>query len=82
MNIEILTSFLMTCTLINFALLMIMFLAVVFARDFIFSIHGRWFKMPREKFDFALYLFLGLYKILVIVFCFVPWIVLEIIASC
>ncbi|WP_207688842.1 DUF6868 family protein [Desulfonema limicola] len=79
MNIEIITKFFMWCTIINVGLLVFLFLIVIFASDFIYRMHSRWFPMPREKFNVVLYSFIGAYKILVYVFNLVPWIALAII---
>lgn len=79
MAIEMLTRFFMWCTIINAGLLIGAFLTVAFAGDFMYRVHGKWFPMPRETFNVVLYVFIGVYKILVYVFNLVPWIVLEII---
>lgn len=82
MDIDLLTQFFMWCTIINGALLLLSFMCVVFgaASDAIYRLHTKWFPMSRETFNAALYLGIGIYKILVFVFNLVPWIVLTIIA--
>ncbi|MFO7820563.1 MAG: hypothetical protein R6V56_00665 [Lentisphaeria bacterium] len=81
MNIEILTQFFMWCTIINVALLVLSVLVVVlgFGSDFVYRIHSKWFPMPRDTFNTVLYLLIGVYKIFVVVFNFVPWVALSII---
>lgn len=79
MDIETLTSFFMWCTLINVGLLVFSFLIMAFAGDFVYSLHGKWFAMPRETFNVVGYSMIGVYKILVYVFNIVPWIALLII---
>jgi len=79
MEIEILTKLFMWCTILNVGLLVVSFLIVLFASDFMYRIHIKWFPMPREKFNMVIYSFIGVYKILVYVFNLVPWIALEII---
>ena len=76
MNIDTLTTFFMWCTAINVGLLVLSFMMVVFASDFMYKVHSKWFPMPRETFNVVLYSMIGVYKILVYVFNLVPWIVL------
>lgn len=64
----------MWCTIINLLLLVISFLICAFAGDWIYRKHRKWFPISREAFNVAIYSFLGLYKILVLVFNLVPWI--------
>lgn len=79
MNMKLLSEFLLGCTLVNIFLLLIMFSVMVWGRAYIHRLHGRWFKLSPESFDSALYLILGIYKILVLVFNLVPWLVLQVI---
>ena len=79
MNIQILTSFFMWCTIINGSLLILSTIMIIPAEDLIYRIHSKWFSFPRETFNVAIYSFLGLYKIAILVFNLVPWIALLII---
>lgn len=81
MNIEMLTQFLMWCTLLNVTLLALslMIVAFGFGSDFVYRMHSKWFPVPRDTFNAVLYLLVGIYKILVLVFNFVPWVALTII---
>ena len=79
MDIQMLTSFFMWCTILNMGLLVSSFLILAFAGDFVYMIHGKWFPMPRETFNVVLYSFIGMYKIIVLVFNAIPWAVLTII---
>jgi hypothetical protein len=60
-------------------LLIFSFLFLAIAGDFVYRIHSKWFPMPRETFNVALYSFLGMYKILIFVFNLMPWAALAII---
>ncbi len=77
MNIQMLADFFMGCTLLNAGLLVLSFLVLAFAGDFVYALHSRWFPMPRPAFNALLYGLLGLYKIFIFVFNLVPWIVLS-----
>jgi hypothetical protein len=79
MDVQMLTRFFMWCTILNMGLLVLSFLILAFAGDFVYKIHGKWFPMPRETFNVVLYSFLGMYKIIVFVFNVIPWAALAII---
>lgn len=79
MSIDTLQSFFMWCTILNGGLLVLSFLILTFAGDFVYKMHGTWFPMPRQTFNVVLYSFLGTYKIIVIAFNVVPWAALAII---
>jgi len=79
MTIETLTAFFMWCTIINFVLMCLTFLICLFAADWAYGIHSKWFPMPRETFNSILYAFLGLYKLLFFIFNLIPYVALLII---
>lgn len=81
MDIEMIVKFFMWCTILNLAFLALSFFVVAFGfgSDFVYRIHSKYFPMPRETFNTSLYLLIGIYKIFVFVFNFVPWLVLVII---
>ena len=64
----------MWCTIINGVLLVISLLICSLAGDWVYQKHSKWFPISRETFNVAIYSFLGLFKIFVLVFNFVPWI--------
>jgi hypothetical protein len=47
--------------------------------DFVFSVQGKLFQIPREVLNVAYYSFLGFYKIIWLVFNAVPYVALLII---
>ena len=79
MDIESIRAFFMWCTILNFALLVLSSLICVCAGDWADRIHNKWFSISRETFNVAIYSFLGLYKVLVFVFCLIPYIALLIV---
>lgn len=79
MDIHVLTKFFMWCTILNFGLLMLMFMLCLFASDFIYKTHSKWFSVSRENFDVIFYSSIGIYKIIFLIFNVVPWIALAII---
>ena len=78
MTIEVTRSFLLWCTVINYGVLLVWFLVVVFAHDWILRIHGRWFRLSRDQFDALHYAGMSIFKVGIILFNLVPFIVLSI----
>ena len=79
MDIPTLQSFFMWCTILNLGVLIITGLWLTIGADFVYRLHGRFFTISRQTFDIAIYCWIRLLKILVIVFCIVPWIARSII---
>ena len=78
MAIELVQEILGWCSLINVALLLIWFLFIVFAHDWMFRIHTRWFKLSSGKFDAIHYAGIGLFEMTVVIFNVVPYLALRI----
>lgn len=72
-----LLHFLGYCTLINYSILTIWFLALVVARDRVYGLHRIWFRLSEEQLDQLHYGAMAIYKILVLVLNFVPYLVLR-----
>jgi len=79
MDIQMLTRFFMWCTILNGGLLILSFLFCTFFGDWVYQMHSKWFPMPRETFNVVIYSFVGLLKIVFLVFNVVPWVALLII---
>ena len=79
MDIQTLTSFFMWCTIMNGALLLLWTTFCIFAPDLVYLTQSKWFSIPRETFNVVVYSFIGLFKIVFIVFNVVPYIALLII---
>ena len=79
MSLEIIRDFLGWCSLINFGLLLYWFLMFIFAHDFIYKLNSRWFPMSNECFNTIHYAAMAFYKLSIILFFFVPYVVLQII---
>ena len=67
---------LLWCTGLNYAVLLVWFGAFVFGHEWMYRIHGRWFKLPLESFDAIHYAGLAVYKIGIILLNLVPLIAL------
>ena len=67
------------CCVINMGLLLWWFLIILFAHDWVYRIHSKWFKMSKETFDAIHYTGIAFFKIAIFVFNIVPYIALRII---
>jgi hypothetical protein len=63
---------LLWCVGLNYAVLFIWFGVFVFAHDWMFRLHARWFKLSVETFDAMHYAGLSVYKIGIILLNLVP----------
>jgi hypothetical protein len=79
MDIDSIRAFFMWCTILNFALMLLSSLVCICAGNWVYPIHSKLFSVSRETFNVAVYSFIGLYKILVIVFNVIPYIALSIV---
>ena len=79
MDVQTLTQFFMWCTIINVGLLTLSAVICVCASDWVYGIHSKWFSVSREAFNMAFYGFIGIYKILVLVFNVIPYVALLIV---
>ena len=64
------------CAGINYGILFIWFGVFVFAHDWMYRLHSRWFKLSVETFDAMHYGGLSVYKIGILLFNLVPLIAL------
>lgn len=78
MTLDIIRDALMWSTLINLVLFLWWIGVVVFAHDFVYAMHTKWFELSRERFDAIHYAGMALYKMAIILFNLVPWIALSI----
>lgn len=79
MTIEVTRNFLLWCTVIDYGVLLVWFLVFVFAHDWMLRIHGRWFRLSPDQFDALHYAGMSIFKIGIILFNLVPFVVLSII---
>jgi hypothetical protein len=79
MDIQTLTRFFMWCTILNGALLLLWGVLCITALDFLCRLQSRWFPISRETLNVAMYSFLGLFKIIFLVFNVAPYAALLII---
>ena len=79
MDIQAITAFFMWCTIINGTLLVLWSTMFMLAPDLVYRIQNYFFPIPRETFNVVFYAFLGLFKIILLVFNVVPYVALLIV---
>lgn len=80
MTIDTVRDVLLWCTVINYGVLVVWFLAFVFAHDLVRRLHGRWFRLSDAQFDAVHYGGMGLYKLGIFLFNLVPYLALRIVS--
>ncbi|WP_347453069.1 DUF6868 family protein [Acinetobacter thermotolerans] len=76
MDLDFWRQFLLYSLLINYGILMLWFLLIVFARNWVKRIHGQWFQLSDTTFDAIHYGGMAMYKIGIFLFYLVPFITL------
>lgn len=77
MDITQVTAFFFWCSVFNGSLLFLWVVMMMFASDLVYRTQYRWFPLSKEVFAETIYRFLGLYKLMFLMFNLVPWLVLE-----
>ena len=79
MSIAMIRQALRCCALLNYGVLLVWWLCFLFAHDWIYQLHGRWFHLSVEQFDTLHYAGMALYKIGILLFNLIPYIALRIV---
>jgi len=79
MELEMIRAFFAWCSVINIALLLWWALFLLFAHDWTYRLHSRWFKISIEQFDTIHYGAMAAFKLGVLMFNLAPYFALRII---
>jgi len=79
MTLEMIRAFFAWCSVINIGILLYWFLFIIFAHDWVYKYHTKWFKISREHFDALHYGLMGVFKLGVFLFNLVPYFALRIV---
>ena len=79
MHAGLLWDFLLYSLAINYGVLLLWFIAIFFARDAIYRLHARWFRLQPDQFDAIHYGLMGVYKLGIILFNAAPLLALWLI---
>jgi hypothetical protein len=71
---------LLWCVVLNYAVLIIWFGVFVFAHDWMYRLHTRWFKLSVETFNAMHYAGLSVYKIGILLLNVVPLVALYLVS--
>lgn len=80
MNIEIVKSFFMWCSILNFSLLLYYCSLIFFARKFVIRRVQKFIKLPEEQISTIIFSALSFLKLVLITFFIMPYIALLIIS--
>ena len=80
MNRLPLSDFLLWCTILNYLVLLLWFSAFSLAHEWMFKLHGRWFRLTAAQFDALHYGGMAAYKVGILLLNLVPYIALHIVA--
>jgi hypothetical protein len=75
-----LREFLIWSTVINYAVLLVWFVAFVYAHDGLYRLHGHYFRLSVERFDALHYAGMASYKVGILLLNLVPLLALLIIS--
>ena len=79
MSMEAIRTFLLWCTVMNYGILLVWFGVFTCGHDWIRRLHGRWFGLSDAQFDALHYGGMSIYKIGVLLFNLVPFVVLSLV---
>jgi hypothetical protein len=79
MTIDILSAVLGWATVINMGIVTLWFVLIVYAHDWLYQLHSRWFTLSVERFDTIHYAGMAFYKISIYLFNLVPFLALQIV---
>jgi Family of unknown function (DUF6868) len=79
MNLDQLTELFKWMTIINIGLLLLSSMLIILMKNVMQKLHGKLFGIKEENIALMAYGYLGMYKVLIIVFILVPFISLTLI---
>jgi len=77
MNVELIRDVLGWSALINYVVLVWWLLIFRFAHDWMYGLHGKWFKLSLANFDAIHYAGMAFFKLLIFMFNLAPYLALR-----
>ena len=65
------------CSIVHIVILLLWVLMFRFAHNWVYNLHNKWVEISEENFNQTHYALMGFYKLIVIVFFLVPYLVLR-----
>ena len=78
---DVMGGILIRCFLGGLVLLLVWFVSFVSAGDWMYSVHSRWFQIPRQVFDTIHYTGMAITKILLLLFALLPYIAIKLMSG-
>jgi hypothetical protein len=78
MSVDTLRNFFLWCTVINYLVLVVWFVLIVFPHRWLYRLWGKWFRLPAEQFDTINFAGIALYKVGILLFNLAPYVALRI----
>jgi len=79
LSLDAIRDALLWCFVINMGLLLLWFLFLTLAHDWVYRMHSKWFNVSVEKFDAIHYAGISFFKIIIFAFNLVPYLALLIV---
>ena len=79
MSIDVVRNFFRWCAVINYFVLVLWFLLLVFPHQWLCRLWGKWFRLTAEQFDLINFSGIALYKLGILLFNLVPYVALRIV---
>jgi hypothetical protein len=79
MSIDVVRNFFLWCTVINYFLLVVWLLLLVFPHQWLYQLWGRWFRSTTDHFDAINFAAIALFKLGILFFNLVPYVALRIV---
>jgi hypothetical protein len=76
---EMARNALLWCAVLNYGLVVVWFLLYVLAREWLYRLWGRWFRLTAEQLDTINFAGMVLYKVGILLFNLVPYVALRIV---
>jgi hypothetical protein len=80
MTLETIRDVLAWCSVMNIILLFLWFIMFALARDWVYRMHSKWYKLSQDAFNTIHYSGIAFFKIVIFVFNIVPYLALRIVA--
>lgn len=79
MTLTLLIKLLLWSFTVNIMLLLLWLIMFIFMHHWIYQLHYRWFRMAEETFNAIHYFLMGLFKLFILCFNLIPYIILRLI---
>lgn len=79
MSMEMARNALLWCAVLNYGLVVVWFWLYVLAREWLYRLWGRWFRLTAEQLDTINFAGIVLYKVGILLFNLVPYVALRIV---